>query len=230
MVTKAKPKTKFKIAKKKPSPVAIGVDLSLSSLAISAKMYDRKLDSIEGPVWTLTRWSKEVTLFEKLRQVSKAEDFIHPVLVELNGGFAQLDDIYIGVEELPPRPMDAQRYREQAAIIGAFIGSLLRFRFPHVEFVNARSWQALIAREMGMKLTMPKTAPEDQKFNKWTVKEWTRKTYDAPKWKDLIYNAKLGLIPKPKGSKAMPKQPDDRYDACGIMEYVWGLIDDEHKF
>lgn len=211
---KAKKKNfKFSKVERKPSPIGIGADLSLSSLALSAKMYDSTLRELKGPSWAITRWSKEVSLDEKLRQVAKGHDFIHEIMYELNHGIIPDSEVlFIGVEELPPRAMDARRYREQAEIIGAFVGGLLRYGFTNVIRVNIKSWQSLVAADMEVSL---------KDLDKWIVKEWARQLHDAPKWKDLIRNNKQGLIPKPQGSKAMPEQPDDRYDATGIMEWVW---------
>lgn len=211
---KAKPKVKFKPIKK-PSPIAVGFDLSLASLAGSAKMFDATLNKMCGPVWTMTRWEKDVPHDERLRQVSKAHDFIHEIMYELNGGFIpDSANLHIGVEELPPRVMNAQRYREQAEIIGAFVGGLRRYGFQNVHRINIKQWQSLVAADLEIKLN---------DLDKWKVKNWAREVYDAPKWKDLIRNGKLGLIPKPKSSVAMPEQPDDRYDATGIMDYTWEL-------
>lgn len=210
---KAKKKFKFSKVERKKSPIAIGADLSLSSLALSAKMYDATLQKMRGPSWTITRWDKSVSLDEKLRQVAKAHDFIHEIMYELNHGIIPDSDcLFIGVEELPPRAMQAKRYREQAEIIGSFVGGLLRYGFTNVIRVNIKSWQALVAADMDIEL---------KELDKWVVKEWAKQVHDAPKWKDLIRNNKNGLIPKPKGSVAMPEQPDDRYDATGIMEWVW---------
>lgn len=211
-MAKAKP-AKLKVPKSNPSPIAIGIDLSLSSLALSAKMYDHVLAKMVGPAWHITRWQRGFSHDEKLAQVSKAHDFIHQVIYELNGGIIHsVEHLYIGVEELPPRQMNAQRYREQSEIIGSFVGGLKRYGFANVNRVNITKWQALVAADLDKKVTQ---------IDKWSVKNWAIEVYDAPKWTDLIYNSKQGLIPKPKGSKAMPAQPDDRYDSTGIMDWVW---------
>lgn len=210
---KAKPK--LKLGRKRRTVVALGFDLSLASVAGAAKMKDGPLDKMKGPVWVRHPWMKETPHFEKLKYLARGSDFVHILLNELNA-IAELPEIYIGVEDLPPRVMNANRYREQAELLGAFVGSLLRYGYFNVQLVNVKQWQALVAGDIGVKV--------NKDFDKWTVKNWAREVYDAPKWPDLIRSGKHGLIPKPKGSKAMPEQPDDRYDCTGIMDYVWDGI------
>jgi hypothetical protein len=212
-VTKAKPRPKLQPPKKPPaSPVAIGIDLSPSSLAGSAKMFDATLRQMTGPVFTLKRWPKGTPDFEKLLFLSKGHEIIYDLLHQL-GGIAAIEDIFIGVEEVPP-VKNTSRIREQSMLVGCFVGSLLRYGY-NVQFVHNRSWQSLVAADMDVRLVK-------DEFDKWTVKNWARTVFDdIPNWKDLIRNGKEGLIPKPKGSKAMPAQPDDRYDSLGIMTYVW---------
>lgn len=219
-VTKAKPKPKL-MAPKKPSanPLAVGFDLSPSCIAGAAKMYDATLGKMQGPVWNITRWPKGTPDFEKMLFLAKGHEIVYDLIHKL-GGIAAIEDIYIGVEEVPPRMMNAQRQREQAMLIGCFVGSLLRYGYQ-VSFVNARSWQALVAADFDVKA--------NKDFTKFDVKKWAIETYDLPRLKDLIRNGKKGLIPKPKDSKAKPEQPDDRFDAVGIMDWVWSEVIPKEK-
>lgn len=211
-------KKAFKIKKppeKKYSKVAIGFDISPSCIAGCVKARDNILGEILGPKWIIQRWPKDTPDFEKLKFCANAHDVVHDLLWKLPKGFVvrDLNDLHIAIEELPARVMQAKRYREQSAIIGAFVGGLLRWGYPNIHMVNPKQWQALTAADFDQKA--------NKDWDKWKVKEWAREIHDAPKWPDLIRNSKLGLIPKPKGSKAMPEQPDDRYDATGIMEWGW---------
>lgn len=220
MPVKAKPRPKLLPPKKPPaSPLAVGIDLSPSSIAGAAKMFDATLGKMQGPVWNVTRWPKNTPDFEKMLFLSKGHEIIYDLIHQL-GGIAAIEDIYIGVEEVPPRAMNAQRQREQALLIGCFVGSLLRYGYQ-VHFVNNKKWQSVVAGDLDKKLNAD--------WDKWDIKNWAISTYDVPKWKDLIRNSKEGLIPKPKGSKAMPEQPDDRYDALGIMEYTWEALIPKEK-
>lgn len=213
-VIKAKPEFK-KPHGKKPSVIALGFDLSPSSLSGCAQAWDGPMVEMLGPVWFRFPWEKGTPHFDKLKYLAQAHDAVYHLIAELNV-IVDLPYVYIGVEDLPPRLHGSQRFREQAELIGAFLGGLLRWGYANVSLINARSWQALVANDLGMKA--------NKDFNKWHVKNWARETYDAPKWPDLIRTGKSGLIPKPKGSKAMPEQPDDRYDSTAIMTATWDAI------
>jgi hypothetical protein len=209
--TKAKPLAK--LPGRVPSPIAIGIDLSPASLACSAKMYDGIIKTMRGPVWSITRWPKGTDHFEKLEFCARGYDVVLDILAPLGGFIKEIDDLHIGVEELPARVLNSNRAHQQAELIGAFVGSLLRYGWKNIYLIPVKSWQALVANDLEMKA--------NKDFDKWHVKEWAIEVYGAPKWKDLIRSGKLGLIPRPKTSKAMAEQPDDRYDATGIMDYVW---------
>lgn len=206
MVTKAK-----KIKSKKGSIIAIGFDLSLSSIAGCAKAKDTTLDKTLGPVWSSTRWTKEVSHFEKLKILSGAHEFIFDLENQLASMIRSLDDIHIGVEELPARVMNSSRYREQAELFGAFVGGLLKFGYKNIYPVNVKQWQAMVANDLDMKA--------NKDFTKFHIAEWVEEVYDVA-WTPLIRTAK-GLIAKPESSNAKAEQPDDRVDATGIMEWVW---------
>lgn len=208
---KAKPLPK--VAVKTKGLVAIGFDLSLSSLAGCIKFRDLTAKKINGPEWTSKRWPKGTAHEDKLREVAKAHEFVFDLLAKARA-LVELDEVFIGVEEVPISKLsESQRVREQCEIVGAFFGGLLRYGYKNVFKVNPKSWQALVAADLDRKA--------NKEFTKLDVKDWAIEVYDAPRWRDLIRNGKLGLVPRPKGSKAQAIQPDDRYDATGIMEYVW---------
>lgn len=215
VVVKAKPKKALDT--KKPSVIALGFDLSPASLSGCAQLWDGVLSELKGPAWFRLPWVKDTPHFEKLKYLAQAQDAVHYLTNELNA-IVEIQHVYIGVEDLPPRAMNAQRYREQAELIGAFLGGLLRWGYPNVSLINSSTWQKLVADDLGKK------ANNEFKKDKWHVKNWAREVYGAPNWKDLVRNGKLGLIPKPKGSTAMPEQPDDRYDANAIMAVTWDNI------
>lgn len=212
MVTKAK-KTKLVVPKRTKVPVAIGFDLSLSSLAGCAKMYDPVLKELRGPVWLIDRWKKDVPFNDRLLTVSRAHIFVIELLSLLGGIVKEADDIHIAVEQPPLRIMNANRLAQQSMMFGSFVGGLLRYGYKNVFPANIMQWQEIVANDLGIKV--------NKDFDKWTVKNWAIEVYGMEKWPDLIRNNKLGLIPKPQGSVAMPEQPDDRFDATGIMEYAW---------
>jgi hypothetical protein len=212
VVIKAKPKKA--LSTKKNSVMALGFDLSPASLSGCARAWDAPMSKLTEPAWFRLPWEKGTPHIDKLRYLAQAQDAVHYLTNEL-GIIVELPYIYIGLEDLPPRMMQAKRYREQAELIGAFLGGLLRWGYPNVSLISTSTWRKLVADDLEQPF---------KDLDKWHVKNWAKEVYDAPNWKDLIYNQKLGLIPKPKKSKAMPQQPDDRYDSTAIMAVTWDNI------
>lgn len=213
---RTKPKKAFKKKPAKPAVTAIGIDISPACMAGCIKVYDPTLNRLYGPGWHIKRWPKGTPEIQKLGEVAKGHDFLFELMGTIPYGIIRdFTTIHLAIENVPPKAMNAQRQAQQLQIIGAFVGGLARYGYQNIHLVTPRAWQAYISADFDMKA--------NKDWTKWHVKNWCIEVYDAPKWKDLIYNSKLGLIPKPKGSKAMPVQPDDRYDACGIMEYAWML-------
>lgn len=200
----------------KPTWVVVGVDISLTSMSGAMMMYDGLLDRMRGPSVHAVRWERDVDFFSRMDQAARSANFILDLMSGIGGVIAHPDQMFIGVEEPWPagivKRAESGWLRQQAQIQGAFISGLVRFGYRNVYEVNAQSWRALVAHELGMKV--------NREFDKWTVKEWAIDAYSLPDLPDLIDNRKRGLIPKPPTSKAKPRQPDDIYDACGIMAWM----------
>lgn len=217
MVTKAKPKKT-----KRQTVLAMGFDTSTYSIAGCAMLYDALLDKTKGPVCIIHRWTKEDHFYKRLADATKAHEFVIDLLTKLRGVVSDVNDIYIGVEEPWPYGMVKMQssafLQQQAQIHGAFLGGLTRWGYPNVEAVNVSHWHAPVAGDLDMK------NPRKEGFDKWTVRAWAEEIYGPFNWPDLIYRQNIGLISKPKTSRAKPVQPDDRYDAIGIMQYVWDKV------
>lgn len=219
MVKKAPP-NKIKKKKKQPTLVVIGIDTSMSSMAACAKMWDGTLQKFRGPVWHIKRWQKDDPYWDRMMFAAKAHDFILDTVVKMKGAIFDIDEIFIGVEE-PWTYGEVGRGRsgylkQQAQIQGAFFGGLIRWGYPNIFEVSIPAWQALVADDLDMKRS------KKSGWDKFTIKEWVREIYpEAPDWPDLIQHSKKGKIPQPESSVAKPVQPDDRYDATGIMTWTW---------
>ena len=129
----------------------------------------------------------------------------------------ELYEIHIGVEEPWPagivRRAESQWLRQQAQMSGGFLAGCARYGYANVYEVNNRSWKTLVAKDLGTKVNDP-----DLKFK---TKDWAMEKYEGrvPDWPHLIHSAK-GVVPQPANSKAKPYQPDDRYDALGVENWV----------
>lgn len=220
MVTKAKPvKAKPKI-KKKPTIVAVGIDVSMSSIAGAAIMHDSILQTMRGPVWHVQRWKQSDDYFKRMVFAAKAHDFVFDLVCKMHGAIFDLDEIWIAVEEPWPwgvvKRAQSGWLKQQAQIQGAFLASLARYGYPNLFEVNIPDWQSRIASDLDMKWS------KKDGFTKWTIKEWAQEVYpEIPDWPDLIRKTNVGLVAKPKSSNAKPVQPDDRFDATGLMDWAF---------
>lgn len=204
--------------------MAVGIDVSMSSVAGFAVAWDYTLREFLGPVSVMKRWEKNTHYFERIEDCSRAHNFIHDLQVELKL-VAELDEVYIAVEE--PWPvgiigrMESSWLKQQAEISGAFLAGLLRYGYKNVFQINNNFWRGIVADDLGITIHY-------SKWDKWKPKEWAARGYtrqdgeviEIPDWPDLINHSKKGKIPRPENSKAKAVQPDDRYDALGVMAWM----------
>lgn len=229
--------------KRKPTYAVVGIDLSMSSIAGAAYGSDGVIGKRKGPYFHSVRWSSDTGYFERLRYVSRAENFIHDILGKFQMPL-ELNEIVIVIEEPFPMGMIGKGsgafIKQQAEINGAFMGGLLRYGYQLVFQINSMEWRKIVAEDLGItthhsKWKDPSLAEE---FNckpddtgKFRAKQWAldattqrerRWRKEIPNLPDLI-NSKNGKIPRPEGSVAKAVQPDDVYDALAIMEVGRGF-------
>ena len=236
-----KASVRVKVRKKHPKRrnktwMVVGFDISLSSIAGAAFAWDGTLRKFVGPVFVMKSWPPNTHYFEKLQDLVRAENFIHELQLKLKL-VAELDEIYIAVEEPFPvgmvKRLESQSIKQQAEFSGAFLGGLLRYGFQNVFQIAWYQWAGIVAEESGITIHHSKwnytknpfkLAPHGKGSGKWRVKAWALNfcpwAGEIPKWRDLISREKQGKIPRPKDSKARAVQPDDRYDALGIMYWM----------
>lgn len=193
-----------------------GIDASVTSISGAMLVYDSLLDKVRDVGVHSVRWTQDVHFLDRLAYAVKAHDFIHELIIKCGPMPIHSDNIWIGMEEAWPagivKRAESQWLRQQAEICGAFRGGLVRYGYSRVYDVNASSWRAAVAHDMGMK--------SNKDFTKWHVKKWAMFSYGIEDRPDLIQKTGVGLTPKPEKSTAKPKQPDDIYDACGIMDWM----------
>lgn len=214
VVAKGKKKRKMK----KPTWVALGFDLSLSSIAGAGFAYDGALRRSVGPSTALKRWTREDDYFQRIEYLAKPETIVH----ELIGGLKvqpELDQVYIAIEEPWPfgmqKRLESSALKQQAQISGAFIGGLIRWGWTQVFEIHNQWWKGIVADELGITTHYTKYGKGTE--GKMRSKEFCQKVFpDLPDWPDLISHNKLGLISRPEASKAKAIQPDDVYDSIPI--------------
>lgn len=227
--------------------VACGFDTSMSSLAGAAVGYDNSLGKLLGPVFTMRRWPKDTHYFTRLKDSARAPDLVHELIGQL-GMTPEIDEIFIAQEEpFPPHGAftgrgHTQTLKQQAEISGAFLGGLVRYGYAQIFQIGNHQWRQVVARDLtawtdeevtihhskwrsSLLCELFNCKPADS--GKFRSKQWALDRYGdhalweiVPDWPDIIESSKLGKIPRPEGSKAKATQPDDRYDALAIMQWM----------
>lgn len=195
----------------------LGMDISMTSISIACEAYDAVLDKLLGPVTKSVRWERNVHYYDRMRDAAKAHILILDAVSATGVVQMALDRVHIGIEE--PWPMgivkraDSGWLKQQAQIQGAVLGSLIRYGWLDVYEVNNQTWKNIVRQDTGI--------TGRGKPDKFDVKDWALALYeDLPDLPDLIEHSKRGLVPRPEGSKAKAKQPDDIYDAVAIMAWL----------
>lgn len=211
-----KKKKAKRISHSKASWVAVGIDLSTASISGCAIGYDKTLRKDVGPVFHTVRWEREDDYFTRLNVLCRGHNFILDMMAPLKMLVKQ-DNVHIAIEEPWPfgmqKRLESNSLKQQAQMSGVFIGSLLRYGFERIYEIHNQWWKGIIADDLGITTHWSKYGKGIE--GKMRAKEWALEFHDVPDWPDLIYS-KRGLIPRPEGSKAKAKQPDDRYDALAI--------------
>lgn len=220
-----------------------GFDISMASIAGAAIAWDGTTRKFYGPVFVMKSWPPNTHYFSKLTDLVNAPNFIHDLQAEMKL-VAELDEVYIAVEEPFPvgmvKRLESQSIKQQAEFSGAFMAGLLKYGFQNVFQIAWYQWAQLVAADLSELLEEDitihrskwnyeinpfKLAPHGKGSGKWRAKEWALEMFDIPDWTDLITREKLGKIPRPEGSKARAVQPDDRYDALGVMNWMRNELD-----
>jgi len=211
--------------------LAVGFDVSVSSIAGCAVGYDAILKKKLQPNFTSWRWAVGTHYFDRISDCARSHQYVEDLQFR-SGVMVELDEIYIAVEEPWPfgmvKQMESQALKQQAEISGAFIGGLLRYGYTNVFQISANQWRQIVAAELGITIHHTKYnytenpfqfAPSGRGSGKWRSKEYGLK-FGLPDWPDIIQSTKQGKIPRPETSKAKAVQPDDRYDAFPIANWM----------
>lgn len=255
---KKRPVAKAKAKKKIPKPYALrnhgwmvtGFDISLSSMAGAAIVYDKALNKFKGPYFATVRWTKEDHYFDRLVAAVKSHELVLN-LQALAKVSLRTDEVFIAQEEpFPPHGKfmakgTSQSLKQQAEISGAFMGGVLRYGFREFWQFSNMTWRSMVAgmisEETGEDVT---TYPKKFKSEK-LAKIYNCKYEDSGKFRSKQWALDVmgpffgqqfqdGEIPdwpdlqratgghkvRQDKAKAFAFQPDDRYDALAVM---WAL-------
>jgi hypothetical protein len=243
---KAHVQKKARAASATPTSMISGWDVSMNSIAGAAVAWDNIMKQWKGPEFVIVRWEREDHYFDRISEANAVRDLVWQLQSQLKIA-PELENVFIAQEE--PWPMglvgrvskqQSQTLKQQAEISGAFLAGLLKFGFQNVFQINNVQWRQIVAQDLGITIHHSKWNPKDaalaaelqcrpDKIGKFRAKQWALGDYhvwasgkarnEIPEWPDLI-ERKSGLIPRPEDSKARAVQPDDRYDALAIMEWL----------
>lgn len=174
---RAKPRKKHAKLPEIPKPrsertrgwMVAGFDTSMSSLAGAAIAWDATLNKFKGPVFTITRWTKEDHYFDRLRATGKSFGLVLDMQAAM-GISLRTDEVFIAQEEpFPPhgRFMAGRAsgaLKQQAEISGGFLTGLLGYGFKEIWQVHNTTWRKVIAdmlSENGRDITIHHTKWKD---------------------------------------------------------------------
>ena len=202
--------------------MAIGIDCSMSSVALAGFGYDSTLRRRIGPATALKRWERGYDYLKRLEDVSRPENLIHCIVADLHV-FPELDQVFIAVEEPVPygmfKTMESSAIKQQCQISGALLGGLARYGWKQLFEINNQQWRKLVADALG--ITTHWSSYGKGLDAKMRSKEFCLKQFpEMPDFPDLVLHSKRGLISRPEGSKAKARQPEDIYDAIPMALWM----------
>lgn len=205
----------------------IGIDLSLHTLALASLAWDSVLRKWMGPSFVVIRWNKNDHYFDRLRELSRPEQFIADLQTEMKL-LVEPSQVYIAIEEPWPTAMvgrgNSNTLKQQAEMNGALMAGLLRYGFSNVYQINNQWWKQVIADDLGITphwTSFGKGLEGKMRSKQWALdsrRDWRK---PVPVWPDIIEDKKNGgRMPQPEESRAQPLQPDDRYDALAMAKWM----------
>lgn len=223
--------------------MAVGIDTSMYSISGAAVcMQKGRLSRVRTHS---IRWEKGTDYFKRMRDAAKASDFMHDLIGPMYG--PELHEVFIAIEE-PVSYGHLQRHQSQSVkqqiqIQGALMGGLLRWGWENIYEIQANQWRKIVADDLGITIHKSKYGTLDflgmpagwkiakGAIGKFRSKQWVNEFHEDwdGEWPDLIQHTKLGPIPKPENSNAAAFQPDDRYDALAMMEWMKREVERQHS-
>lgn len=203
----------------KKSWVAVGMDMSMTSIAAAGIGWDAVLGKMTDVRWGEIRWTPDDDYFMRLGQAAKCYDLVLDVIPSMWA--VPHERVCICVEEPFPLGMVARKtftgswIKQQSEVAGAAKGGLVRYGFPNIYEINNAQWKATLRREGIVIRKMPE--------GKWDVKDWAIAALGIPDLPDLVSGKEGGKIPRPEsgwGAKAKAVQPSDVYDAAACLAWM----------
>jgi hypothetical protein len=229
--------------------VAVGFDISLSSVAGAAFAWDAVTKRMKGPAFSMWRFSPEEDYFERLLLCVNSPNIVGELQAELNV-ILPVKDVVIAVEEPFPahgefvQRGNTQTLKQQAEMSGAFLAGLYKWGYTNIMQISNQGWRSVIAREISYetgedvttytkKWKNPQLAlrynckPDDS--GKFRAQQWATDVFEPwivqqggteiPNFPPMI-RSKSMKVPRPEKSHAKAFQPDDRFDALAMAEYA----------
>lgn len=229
--------------------VAIGGDVSMSSIALAGIAVTKGGNVRAGAIsvrWEKdTDYFARMAQAAKANEIMYDLFAKLKIMPELDQVYLAVEEpVPIGMFQRSSRGqksgMSSAYLKQQCQISGAFLGGLLKWGWTQIFEIQANSWRKVVADDLAQHFGIDFTiAP--QKFNSTDVLPLPKEFHPNPKsigkyrspqwlqvmhpkwdkgWPDIVNHSKRGQIPRPKESKAQGIQPDDRYDAFPMAEWM----------
>lgn len=213
---------------------AIGVDTSMSSVAVVGIGYDCVLDKIVGPEYVEIRWMPDDDYFKRLGDAVKGYDLILDVI---GGLVIPTNRVYVAIEEPfyygAIKGGQSSYLKQQAEVAGAFKGGLARYGYLNIYEINNSQWHAALRKDGIEFAVAPRGSSQAEKTaareaNKFKVKDWAINAFGLPNLPDLVKSKSGAKIPRPEsgfGANAKAVQPNDIYDAAACCAWMQNEIE-----
>lgn len=197
--------------------MALGVDTSMTSLAVVGIGFDGILKKRVGPFYAETRWMPDDDYFKRLADAAHSPNLISVVTAKVHS--IKLERTFIAIEEPffygAVKKQQSSFVKQQAEVCGSFKGGLARWGYVNMFEINNSQWRAAVRRD-GQTI---RKGPE----GKWDVKAWAINSFGLPDLPDLVKSKSGAKIPRPEsgyGAKAKAVQPNDIYDAAACCAWM----------
>lgn len=233
---------------KKPAQQAswasVGIDTSMTSIAVVATGYDSKLKKMVGPSYTDIRWMPEDDYYMRLGEAANVHNRVLDVLRVL--WVVEPDKVFIAMEEPFPLGMIGRAVsgkgawqgsfiKQQSEVSGAVKGSLVRYGFQNLYEINNSQWHATLRKDGVEFETIKRSWTKEEKAaakyrNKERIKPWAIQAFGLPDLPDLVASKTGAKVPRPEsgyGAKAKAVQPNDVYDAAAVCAWMQDEIQNQ---
>lgn len=221
----------------KKSWCAVGIDTSMTSIAVVVFGYDGVTDKRKGPFFGEIRWQPDTGYWTRLAQALTTDALVNSLVAQTWA--RSVERTLIAIEEPwyygAVKTAQSGYLKQQAEIAGVVKASLVKGGYTNMSEINNSQWHAALRAEGVVFEKAPQGSLSSVKAkvalaNKFKVKEWAIQAFGLPDLPDLVASKSGAKIPRPEsgyGANAKAVQPSDVYDAAACCAWQLNVIEEE---